>query len=81
MTDRAPVSLSAEEIAAVRSWVLHEDPHLLVLNKPAGLSSQGGRIRAHTLDDLLWAFMRSNGKRPELVHRLDRDTSGVILAA
>lgn len=40
-----------------------------------------GRIKAHTLDDLLWAFARSNGKRPELVHRLDRDTSGVILAA
>ena len=81
MTARAPVSLSDEEIAAVRSWVLHEDAHLLVLDKPAGLSSQGGRIKAHTLDDLLWAFMRSNGKRPELVHRLDRDTSGVILAA
>ena len=81
MTDRSPVSLSDEEIAAVRSWVLHEDPHVLVLAKPAGLSSQGGRIKAHTLDDLLWAFRRSNGKRPELVHRLDRDTSGVILAA
>ena len=81
MTACAPVSLTDEEIAAVRSWVLHEDAHVLVLNKPAGLSSQGGRIKAHTLDDLLWAFMRSNGKRPELVHRLDRDTSGVILAA
>jgi len=75
------VTLSEDETAAVRSWVLHEDAHVLVLNKPAGLSSQGGRIKAHTLDDLLWAFMRSNGKRPDLVHRLDRDTSGVILAA
>nr|WP_221247702.1 RluA family pseudouridine synthase [Brevundimonas basaltis] len=73
--------MSEDETAAVRAWVLHEDAHILVLNKPAGLSSQGGRIRAHTLDDLLWAFMRSNGKRPELVHRLDRDTSGAILAA
>lgn len=81
MKARPPVSLSDDEIAAVRSWVLHEDAHVLALNKPAGLSSQGGRIQAHTLDDLLWAFMRSNGKRPELVHRLDRDTSGVILAA
>jgi 23S rRNA pseudouridine955/2504/2580 synthase len=78
---RQPADLSESDIAAVRSWVLHQDPHVLVLNKPAGLSSQGGRIQAHTLDDLLWAFMRSNGKRPELVHRLDRDTSGVILAA
>jgi len=78
---RQPVALSQEEIAAVRSWVIHEDAHLLALSKPSGLSSQGGRIQAHTLDDLLWAFARSNGKRPELVHRLDRDTSGVILAA
>jgi RluA family pseudouridine synthase len=78
---RQPVDLTDLEIAKVRGWVLHEDSHVLVLNKPAGLSSQGGRIQAHTLDDLLWAFMRSNGKRPELVHRLDRDTSGVILAA
>ncbi len=78
---RAPVALTAEEIAAVRSWVIHEDAHLIAFNKPSGLSSQGGRIQVHTLDDLLWAFARSNGKRPELVHRLDRDTSGVILAA
>ena len=70
MTVQPPVSLTEEEIAAVRSWVVFEDPHVLALAKPAGLSSQGGRIKAHTLDDLLWAFMRSNGKRPELVHRL-----------
>ncbi len=81
MTDRTPVSLSEAEIAAVRSWVIHEDEAVIAFNKPPGLSSQGGRIQAHTLDDLLWAFARSNGKRPDLVHRLDRDTSGVILAA
>ncbi|RZJ03033.1 MAG: RluA family pseudouridine synthase [Brevundimonas sp.] len=76
-----PITLSEDDIAAVRSWVLHEDEAVIAFNKPAGLSSQGGRIQAHTLDDLLWAFARSNGKRPDLVHRLDRDTSGVILAA
>ncbi len=81
MSFQPPVTLSAEEIAAVRASVVFEDAHVLVLNKPAGLSSQGGRIKANTLDDLLWAFARSNGKRPHLVHRLDRDTSGVILAA
>ena len=78
---RTPVQLSADEIAAVRAMVIYEDPSILALNKPAGLSSQGGRGQFHTLDDLLWAFARSNGKRPELVHRLDRDTSGVIVAA
>ena len=80
MKTRAPVLLSDDEIAFIRTRVLFEDAQVLVLDKPAGLSSQGGRIQAHTLDDLLWAFARSNGKRPELVHRLDRDTSGVILA-
>lgn len=73
--------LAAADIAFVRSLVLFEDAHVLALNKPAGLSSQGGRITAHTLDDLLAAFAKSNGKRPRLIHRLDRDTSGVILAA
>ena len=45
MTDRTPVSLSEAEIAAVRSWVIHEDEAVIVFNKPAGLSSQGGRIQ------------------------------------
>ena len=78
---RAPVVLSAEEIAYVRSLVIFEDDVLLALNKPSGLSSQGGRIVAHTLDDLLAAFAKSSGNRPRLIHRLDRDTSGVILTA
>jgi RluA family pseudouridine synthase len=78
---RAPVSLTADEIAFVRALVIFEDDHIIALNKPAGLSSQGGRIAAHTLDDLLAAFARSSGNRPRLVHRLDRDTSGVILTA
>ena len=53
----------------------------MAFDKPAGLSSQGGRIAAATLDDLLAAFAKPNGKRPRLAHRLDRDTSGVILVA
>ncbi|CAN5352485.1 RluA family pseudouridine synthase [soil metagenome] len=81
MRTRPPPELTPEEIAAVRSWVIFEDAHLIAFDKPSGLTSQGGVKHAHTLDDLIWAFARSNGKRPELVHRLDRDTSGVILAA
>ena len=56
MSERQPVALSPDEIAAVRSWVIHEDAHVIAFSKPPGLSSQGGRIKAHTLDDLLWAF-------------------------
>lgn len=75
------VQLSAQEIAFVRSLVIYEDEVVLALNKPAGLSSQGGRGQVHTLDELLWAFARKSGNRPRLIHRLDRDTSGVILTA
>jgi tRNA pseudouridine32 synthase/23S rRNA pseudouridine746 synthase len=75
------IELSADEIAFVRGIVLYEDAEILALNKPAGLSSQGGRGQVHTLDELLWAFARPGKARPRLIHRLDRDTSGVILTA
>lgn len=77
----APIELSAAEVAFVRGLVLYEDAEVLVLGKPAGLSSQGGRGQAHTLDELLWAFAKPGKARPRLIHRLDRDTSGVILTA
>ncbi len=82
--DRAPVTpvqLSKAEIEFVRSLVIYHDPHIVALNKPAGLSSQGGRGQVHTLDELLWAFAKPGKARPRLIHRLDRDTSGVILTA
>lgn len=73
--------LSAEEAAFARSLVLYEDATLIAFNKPAGLAVQGGAGVSRSLEDLLGAFAKSNGKRPRLVHRLDRDTSGVIVAA
>jgi tRNA pseudouridine32 synthase/23S rRNA pseudouridine746 synthase len=76
-----PVKLTAEEVAFVRGLVIYEDEQLLALNKPSGLSSQGGRGQVNTLDELLWAFARPGKPRPRHIHRLDRDTSGVILKA
>jgi tRNA pseudouridine32 synthase/23S rRNA pseudouridine746 synthase len=73
--------LTPAEAAYARGLVLHEDAHVLVFNKPAGLAVQGGSGIARSLEDLLAAFAKSNGKRPRLVHRLDRETSGVIVAA
>ncbi len=81
MKPLSPVKLSRDETAFVRSLVIYEDPDILALNKPSGLSSQGGRGQANTLDELLWAFARPGKARPRLIHRLDRDTSGVILTA
>lgn len=64
-----------------RDFLIHEDTHVLVFNKPAGLAVQGGSGVTRSLEDMLGAFAKSNGKRPRLVHRLDRETSGVIVAA
>lgn len=75
------VALSQAERDFVRAMVIQQDEHVLALNKPPGLSSQGGRGQVHTLDELLWAFARPGKARPRLIHRLDRDTSGVILTA
>lgn len=73
--------LSAEDAAYARSLVIHEDAQMLAFDKPAGLAVQGGSGVTRSLEDLLAAFAKSNGKRPRLVHRLDRETSGVLVAA
>lgn len=72
--------MSDEDRDFVRGLLLHEDASVLVFNKPSGLPVQTRGNRGRTLDHLLWAFAKSNGKRPRLVHRLDAGTSGVILA-
>ncbi len=74
-----PQTLSDGEIAFARSLVIFEDDDILVVNKPPGLSSQGGGRDVHSLDELLGAFAKPSGSRPRLIHRLDRDTSGVLL--
>ena len=58
--------------------VLYEDENLLILNKPAGLAVQGGKGIGTSLDSLL---SKNYAARPFLVHRLDKDTSGVIVTA
>jgi len=64
-----------------RAFLIHEDAHVLVFDKPAGLAVQGGSGVTESLELMLAAFAKSNGKTPRLVHRLDRETSGVIVAA
>ncbi len=61
--------------------VLYEDKHVLAFDKPSGLAVQGGSGVRESLEDLLRAYAKSNGKAPRLVHRLDQETSGVIIVA
>ena len=66
---------------ALRDMVLFEDKWLMVLNKPWGLAVQGGSGTKHHIDGMLESLADEKGERPRLVHRLDRDTSGVLLIA
>ena len=70
--------LSDRDIAFALTLVLHEDDEVLVLNKPAGLAVQGGTKTVLHIDRLLSAW-GEGVDRPRLVHRLDRDTSGVLV--
>jgi 23S rRNA pseudouridine955/2504/2580 synthase len=72
--------LSSQDRAFVRGLVLYEDDEVLALNKPAGLAVQGGAKTSRHIDRLLGAWGEAEN-RPRLVHRLDRDTSGVLVLA
>jgi 23S rRNA pseudouridine955/2504/2580 synthase len=65
----------------LKSITLYEDREVLVLNKPMGLAVQGGSGTVRHVDGLLEALRTKDGVKPRLVHRLDKDTSGVLLVA
>ncbi|AKI00897.1 pseudouridine synthase, RluA family [Hoeflea sp. IMCC20628] len=65
----------------LRQMLLHEDDKVLVFNKPAGLAVQGGSGVTRNVDEMLEAWRNKKGEKPRLVHRLDRDTAGVLVVA
>lgn len=67
--------------AVLSKMMLYEDPAVFVFNKPSGLAVQGGSGVNRHVDDMLEAFRSKRGEKPRLVHRLDRDTSGVLVVA
>jgi len=72
--------LTSDEEQFVRDMVIYEDQGAFVLNKPPGLTTQGGTKTTQHLDRLLDGLADERG-RPKLVHRLDKDTSGALLVA
>ena len=73
--------VSDADAAMMRAAVLYRDDHILVLNKPAGLPSQGGSKQTRHVDGLSEALRFGYDDKPRLVHRLDKDTSGILLMA
>lgn len=64
----------------IREMVIYQDEEIIALNKPSGLAVQGGTKTTEHIDGFLDILAEKN-ERPKLVHRLDRDTSGVLLLA
>ncbi|MEM9319838.1 MAG: RluA family pseudouridine synthase [Pseudomonadota bacterium] len=76
---RVEPGLSDADAAMIRAAVIYQDDHLIALNKPPGLPTQGGSKQTRHVDGMSAAL--SAGEKPRLVHRLDKDTSGVLLLA
>jgi 23S rRNA pseudouridine955/2504/2580 synthase len=77
-----PDGVSAADAKMIQNAVLFKDEHIIVLNKPSGLPSQGGSGQGDRhVDGLTEALKFGYKDRPKLVHRLDKDTSGVLVLA
>jgi 23S rRNA pseudouridine955/2504/2580 synthase len=67
--------------AMLHTAILHRDEAVIVLNKPPGLAVQGGTATERHLDGLLDGLRFGYNERPRLVHRLDKETSGLLVIA
>ncbi len=77
--ERARVSDADAEM--IRAAVIWRDDHIIALNKPPGLPTQGGSKQTRHVDGLAEALKFGYDEKPRLVHRLDKDTSGILLLA
>ncbi len=73
--------VTAADARMMRDCVLYQDDHIIALNKPPGLPTQGGSKQTRHVDGLAVALQYDYDEKPRLVHRLDKDTSGVLLLA
>ena len=74
--------ISKTDAQMIQDCVLWKDEHMIVLNKPAGLPSQGGSGQGERhVDGLAEALKFGYKDKPKLVHRLDKDTSGILMLA
>lgn len=74
-------SADDKDAVALKAMTLYEDRDVLVLNKPYGLAVQGGSGTYRHVDGMLEALRGDDGQKPRLVHRIDKDTSGILLVA
>jgi 23S rRNA pseudouridine955/2504/2580 synthase len=81
LRENAPSRVTDADAEMIRNCVIYRDADILVLNKPAGLAVQGGSGQTRHIDGMSEALTFELEARPKLVHRLDKDTSGVFVMA
>jgi 23S rRNA pseudouridine955/2504/2580 synthase len=74
-------AVTDKDAEMIRACVIYKDDHIIALNKPPGLPTQGGSKQSKHVDGLAEALTFGYDEKPRLVHRLDKDTSGVLLLA
>lgn len=79
-TPKEERALSKKDAEFIQSIVIYKDEHLIAINKPSGLATQGGSKITRHIDGMLDG-LKFGADKPHLVHRLDRDTSGIMLLA
>ena len=79
---KKPLAVAAPQMPGnLEDMILYMDKSVIVLNKPSGLATQGGSGLTRHVDGMLHSLAFEKNARPKLVHRLDRDTSGVLVVA
>lgn len=73
--------ISRRDAEFILSLVIYKDDNIIVLNKPSGLAVQGGTNTSRHVDSMLEALRFELNEKPKLVHRIDKDTSGVLVLA
>ena len=77
----AQQGVSRRDVEFIISLVIYKDDNIIVLNKPSGLAVQGGTNTSRHIDGMLEALQFELNEKPKLVHRIDKDTSGVLVLA
>ena len=80
-TVREKGSLTPRDEVFIKSLVIYKDDNIIVLNKPSGLAVQGGTNTLRHIDGMLEALKFEKPEAPRLVHRIDKDTSGILVLA
>lgn len=79
--DKPERGVSARDAAFIQALVIYKDENIIALNKPSGLAVQGGTNTERHIDGMLDALQFEATEKPKLVHRIDKDTSGILVLA